>query len=175
MQKIKLPVILAASMAALLLLIGLSSSAQQQNQSVNPDPVNHPNAVLINGIWRDNTHYFNPKTRVWVKISGSGSLYTTASGSFSSVLPKTDGFNITNFLQTMFRMTSNYDQFAIGDNIKVTHVDYSNKTGKVIDKITGENGDNYLITNIPFNLVSTNLSVLPGGIYINNKSGTIFK
>jgi hypothetical protein len=164
-----LPIIIAGIGAVVLLLTSLSGGASNPNQSSNPDPVNHPGAVLINGVWRDSTHYYNPNTKIWVKLSSGSTV--TITGKFQVMMPETNGFGVISYLKVMLRMTSEFDKFNLGDKVKISHEDYINKSGKIIRKFTGEDGENYLVVNVAWNFLSSNIVTGPYKIPFNIASG----
>lgn len=160
-----------AIIGLIMLLSGKSGSNNAATPATNPDPVNHPNAVLVNGVWRDATHFFNPNTLVWSPISTSTGII----GAFDLIMPENGGFGVTNYYRIMLRMTSNYDKFNVGDNVLVSHLDYNQKRGSVTSKINGEDGNKYMVVSVPWNFVSNNLVT---GFYntpINTVGGSVTK
>lgn len=164
----KLPFIIAGIGAFVLLLTSMGGNANPGDQGSNPDPVNHPSAVLINGVWRDSTHYYNPKTKIWVKLSG-GTVNVT--GKFQVIMPENTGFAVINYMHVMLRMTTEFDKFNVNDTVKISHPDYVNKSGKITRKFTGEDGENYLVVAVSWNFISANIVTGPYNIPFNIASG----
>lgn len=158
MQNSKLPMLIIAGGIGLALIFAFTGAkAQNPNNNTgiktNPDPHNHPNAVLINGVWRDGTHFYNPNTRVWMKMADDKQEGIGASLSFNSIMPQCDipyFERVTNYMSIiLITKDSNFQQINIGDKLKLTHPDYSNKIGSVTHKYNGAGNENYIIVNIP--------------------------
>lgn len=172
-----LPIMLiAAGVGIVALIFGLSGKASANNTpSTNPDPVNHPNAVIIGGIWRDNNYYFDPNSLTWKPLS-TIPTETGVKVAFDQITPAysfVSGKISINYMNIIVRGESN--KIQPGDKVKLTHSDYNNKIGTVT-KVSADAGIYFITISIPWNFLTfNNTHILDTNIPINPTAGQLIK
>lgn len=159
--------LIAGGIGIVALLFGFSrkSSASSNTPKTNPDPINHPNAVLIGGLWRDNSYYYDPYSVSWKPLNSlPADLPGAVKSVFDRVFPqysqRADSSINYNYLGIFVRVTSGYDAIEIGDQVKITHKDYNGRTATVNQKFKAADG-NYFALSTPWNFFSTSIQELP--------------